>query len=170
MVLFFCFFADFLLRRSFMPHGSPAPWPPGPSSTVFPRTSCALYFVWCPHLWLERHWRQSLQGTTKGELIKTSAHERIQIIRQFLLFPQRISPNGWMRLNDSIRNRGRRGQVLQGEVPRGYIPAICTDPSSPRRIFPALRSLRKHKKFVLYISRSHADLSKTTWLKKAWAD
>lgn len=79
-----------------MPHGSPVPWPPGPSSTVFPRTSCALYFVWCPHLWLERRWRQSLQGTTKGELIKINAHEGIQIIRQFLLFPQRILPNGWM--------------------------------------------------------------------------
>lgn len=33
-------------------------------------------------------------------------------------------------------------------LPRGLIPAICTEPSSPRRMFPALRSLRKKRQRI----------------------
>lgn len=107
-------------------HSQPAPWLLGPSSTVFPRTSCALYSGWCHHLWLERHWHQSLKEAS-GEEKRKEGKETDRFPRpQQHFFTSKL---GW---------------------PVVWIPAICTEPSSPRRMFPALRSLPKTRVWTLH--------------------
>lgn len=75
---------------SFLDEDWPAPWPLGPSSMAFPRKSCALYFEWCHLLWLERHWRQSLNEKKVRQTHTNSPKQRVNnvIVKRACFPPQ----------------------------------------------------------------------------------
>lgn len=113
----------FLLRVN-----KPAPWPLGPSSTAFLQMFYALYSESCRHLWLERHWRQSLTSERRRNSLACRVCDLIRF------YPSRKA--------SSSHPNWRNKENDRWDKPRGPIPAIWTEPSSPSRIFPAFRSLQ----------------------------